>query len=146
MDNLRLKRATVSDSDFAYQVKKLAFGKYVEQVRGWNEAEQRALHQKRFASQEFYVIQWSDIEVGVLAFVRDPDCLTVNQLFILPEYQGRGIGRACMMQIINEAATSHSAVRLRVLKVNSRAMAFFEGLGFERIGESDMHVHMERSP
>ncbi|UCG62250.1 MAG: GNAT family N-acetyltransferase [Candidatus Zixiibacteriota bacterium] len=146
MENLVLRSTKPSDSEFAFQVKKLAFGEYVEQVWGWDENEQRRLHQKRFASQEFCVIQWSGIDVGVLAINREPDNLTVNQLFVLPEYQGKGIGRACMTRIINDAAISGSSVRLRVLKINRRAMVFFERLGFERIGETDTHVHMERSP
>jgi len=144
MESLKLREATPSDSEFAYRVKKLAFGTYVEQIWGWDEEEQQKLHQKRFASQEFYVIQWSGVDVGVLAIDRERDNLTVNQLFVLPEYQGKGIGRACITRIINDAATSHSSFRLRVLKINSRAMTFFERLGFERIGESDTHVQMQK--
>jgi hypothetical protein len=41
MDNLRLKKATANDSEFAYRTKKAAFRKYVEQVWGWDEEEQR---------------------------------------------------------------------------------------------------------
>jgi RimJ/RimL family protein N-acetyltransferase len=35
-------------------------------------------------------------------------------------------------------------VRLRVLKVNPRALAFFERLGFARAGETETHVLLER--
>jgi ribosomal protein S18 acetylase RimI-like enzyme len=116
----------------------------VELVWDWDEEEQRQLHERRFVSQDFQVIQVSGIDVGILAIVREPDCVKVNQLFILPEYQGRGIGTACMMRIIEDAAASELPVRLRVLKVNSRAVAFYQRLGFRSIGESDTHVLMER--
>lgn len=144
MENLELREAKPSDSQFVLQVRKQAFGKYVEQVWGWNEEEQRKLHQKRFASQQFYIIQWSGIDVGIVAVKRERDILTVNQLLILPEYQGKGIGRACMIRIMNDATTTQSSVKLRVLKINSRAQTFFERLGFERIGESDTHIQMQR--
>jgi ribosomal protein S18 acetylase RimI-like enzyme len=144
MDNLRMRKATADDSEFAYQTKKAAFRQYVEKVWGWDEEEQRRLHERRFASQDFQVIQVSGIDVGILAIVRETDGVKVNQMFILPEYQRRGIGAACMMRIIEDTAVSGLPVRLQVLKVNKRALAFFQGLGFSSIGESDTHVFMER--
>jgi ribosomal protein S18 acetylase RimI-like enzyme len=144
MDNLRLRKATANDMEFAYRTKRAAFRLYVEQVWGWDEEEQRQLHERRFASQDFQVIQVSGIDVGILAIVREPDCMKLNQLFILPEYQGRGIGTACMIRIIEDAAAYELPVRLQVLKVNSRAVAFYQRLGFRSIGESDTHVLMEK--
>jgi len=144
MDNLRMRKATADDSEFAYRTKKAAFRKYVEKVWGWDAEEQRQLHERRFASQDFQVIQVSGIDVGILAIVRETDGVKVNQMFILPEYQRRGIGAACMMRIIEKAAASGLPVRLQVLKVNTRALAFFQRLGFSSSGESDTHVFMER--
>ena len=144
MDNLRLRQATVDDSDFAYLTKKAAFREYVEKVWGWDEEEQRRLHQKRFSSQDFRVIQLSGVDVGILAIIRQPDCVKVNQMFILPEYQNKGIGTACMMRIIEDAATLKLPVRLQVLKVNSRAAAFYQRSGFRIVSESDTHVLMEK--
>ncbi len=146
MTNLRLIKATANDSEFAYQTKKAAFREYVEKVWGWDEDEQRQLHERRFASQDFQVIQVSGISVGILAIVRQPDCVKVNQMFIVPEYQSRGIGTACMMRIIEDGAVSKLPVRLQVLKVNNRALAFYQRMGFRNIGESDTHILMERLP
>ena len=144
MNNLRLRKATAEDSEFAYQTKKAAFREYVEKVWGWDEGEQRQLHERRFASQDFRVIQVSGIDVGILAVVRQPDCVKVNQMFIVPEYQSRVIGAACIRRIIEDAAVSKLPVRLQVLKVNSRAVTFYQGLEFRSIGESDTHILMER--
>lgn len=144
MGKCDLRPATAADSEFAHQTKKAAFREYVEKVWGWDEDEQRRLHERRFASQDFQVIQVSGVDVGILAVTRQADCVKVNQMFILPEYQSRGIGAACMRRIIEEAATSNLPVRLQVLKVNARALAFYERLGFKRVSESDTHVMMER--
>jgi ribosomal protein S18 acetylase RimI-like enzyme len=146
MDNLKLRKATTSDSEFAYQTKKAAFRQYIEQVWGWDEAEQRQLHERRFSSQGFSVIQLSGVDVGIIAIDREPDCLKLNQIFILPEYQGRGIGTACTMQVFEDATASQLPVRLQVLKVNSRAITFFQRMGFKSIAESYNHVQMERLP
>ena len=136
--------ADESHREFSYQVKKAAFREYIEKVCGWDEAEQRQLHERRFVSQDFYVIQVSGIDVGILAIVRQPDCVKVNQIFIVPEYQSKGIGSACITRIIDDAAISKLPIRLQVLKVNSRAFAFFQRFSFKSVGESDTHVLMER--
>ena len=146
MNDQKLRKAITDDSEFAYQTRKVAFQEYVEQSSGWNEEEQRQLHKRRFASQDFYVIQTSGIDVGILAMSRQPDCIKLYQMFLLPEYQNRGIGAVCMSRIIKEATTSKLPIRLQVLKVNNRAAVFYQRLGFKRTGESDTHILMERYP
>lgn len=51
MDDLVLTKAKTSDSEFAYNTKKAAFKEYVEKAGGWDEKEQRTLHDTRFVSQ-----------------------------------------------------------------------------------------------
>jgi len=144
MDTLTLRQATPDDSEFAYRVKRAAFKEYVEQVWGWDEAEQQQLHALRFRAQEFRVIHLAGTDVGIIAVVVTPDCLTVNQLFLFPEHQGQGIGHRCMLLVMEEARQLGLPVRLRVLKVNPRALAFYQRLGFVRTGETVTHYLMEK--
>ena len=144
MVEVDMRRATPADSEFAYQARKGAFRAYVEMTTGWDEAEQRQVHGRRFAEHEFRVIQVFGADVGILALGREPNCVKVNQLFILPEYQGRRIGELCMQRVIDDAVGKGLPIRLRVLKVNPRALAFFRRLGFESEGESETHVFMEK--
>jgi len=146
MIDVSLRQATATDSEFAYEVKKAAVGAYVEMVWGWDETKQRELHEKRFAAGDPQVIRAFDADAGILAVAREPDCVRLNQLFILPEWQSRGIGQACMARVIRDAAREGLPVRLRALKVNTRAVAFYSRLGFKTTGESESHVMMERLP
>lgn len=116
MDGLVLRKANQADIEFAYLVKKAAFKEYVEKVWGWDEDEQIKYHERRFRTQEFRIINLDGIDIGVMATVNELDCLTVNQLFILPEYQNIGIGYNCMMMIIEEADNLNLPVRLKVFK------------------------------
>lgn len=143
MHDLKLRKAMPEDSEFAYRVKKLAFKAYVDQVWGWNEDEQRQLHEQRFVSQDFQVIQVSGHDIGIMACVQQPDHVKVNQIFLLPAYQNRGIGTVCMRCILERALASGRAVQLQVLKVNGRAVAFYRRLGFTCIGESETHLVFE---
>lgn len=142
--SVSLRTVTAQDSEFAYRVKKAALSEYVRQVWGWDENEQQRLHERRFASQDFKVIVEAGADVGILALSHEPDCLKVNQLLLLPEFQGKGIGTACMRQVLDDAARRGLPVRLQVLKVNGRAIAFYRRLGFVDTGEDDTHIQMEK--
>ncbi|MFC1735855.1 GNAT family N-acetyltransferase [Candidatus Hydrogenedentota bacterium] len=143
MDNLTLRKAASSDSEFAYFAKKVAFREYAEKVWGWEEDEQRQLHEQRFETQDFRIINLVGTDIGIIALVVESDCVKVNQLFLLPEHQGKGIGRRCMFIIMEEARHLGLPVRLQVMKVNPRAKAFFEQLGFMLIGETVTHDLIE---
>jgi GNAT superfamily N-acetyltransferase len=146
VSGLGLRKAGPADHAFAYRVKQAAFREYVEQAGGWREDEQRRLHDQRFATQEFRVISAAGVDVGILATVVATDCVKVDQLFLLPEHQGRGLGHRCMALVMDEARGLGLPVRLRVLKVNPRAVAFYRRLGFTRTGETDSHDQLEWSP
>jgi len=145
MNDLTLRQASRNDSEFAYRAKRVAFRQYVEKVWGWDEEKQRKLHEERFDAHDFRIINVAGTDVGIMALVVAPDCVQLNQLFLLPEHQGKGIGRECMLLVMQQASRLGLPVRLRVLKVNSRALAFFQQLGFCRTGETETHVLMERA-
>jgi GNAT superfamily N-acetyltransferase len=141
--DLVLRPARPDDREFAFAVRRAAFKDYVERASGWDEAEQRTLHERRFPEQDFRVVSLAGTDVGIIAMVVASDGVHVNQLFLLPEHHGQGIGRRCMLTIMEEARARGVAVRLRVLKVNPRARVFYERLGFVRAGETGTHDLME---
>lgn len=144
MEELSFRKAHTSDSEFVFTVKKAAFREYVEQVWGWDDNYQRELHNRRFAAQDVCIIQFRGTDVGFLSTSSTPDTLKVNQLFILPEYQGKGIGSACLTRIIDNASLEQKSVILQVLKVNTRAIALYQRLGFTIVGEDSIYFQMKK--
>lgn len=145
MHDLTLRKAGPSDSAFAYRVKRAAFKEYVEKVWGWDEDEQRRLHAQRFGKHDFRIVNSDGTDVGIMTVAVATDCVHVHQLFLLPEHQSKGIGGKCMSLILEEARQLGLPVRLSVLKVNPRALAFYQRLGFTRTGETDTHWICEES-
>jgi GrpB-like predicted nucleotidyltransferase (UPF0157 family)/GNAT superfamily N-acetyltransferase len=143
---VRLRKAKVDDNEFAFQTKKAAMKEYIDQSTGWDEKEQRRLHTGRFNTREFKVVQLSSIDVGITSIDREQDCIKVNQIYILPKYQNKGIGASVMKLIATEAAGLNVPVKLQVLKVNIRAKSFYDRLGFRSTGKSDTHFLMEKLP
>lgn len=144
-DNLTIRTAAEDDKEFAYQAKKAAFKEYVELVWGWDEDRQRKLHDQRFAAQDFCVINLDGKDVGIMSVDLKPDSVFVNQIYILPEHQKQGIGRRCMSVVVEEGNKLDLPVRLRVLKVNPRAVTFYERLGFTLTDETDTHFLMQKA-
>lgn len=146
-NQIELREATDSESEVAYAIKKAAFSRYVEKQYGnWDEATQRDYHHERFASQDFKIITVGNDIVGILAAVIDLDCITVKQLMIQPEHQGKGIGEHCMAMMERQARVLGIPVRLHVMKINTRAINFYARVGFLVIGETNAHYQMESAP
>ncbi|MCY3765417.1 MAG: N-acetyltransferase [Gemmatimonadetes bacterium] len=143
MDGLAIRKAVQTDVDFTFAVKEAAFRENVEKVWGWDGADQRELHELRFASQDVHIIQYQGIDVGYFSTSATADRVRINQIFILPEYQRKGLGSACMRLIVSDARAQKKVVRLQVLKINTRAIAFYDRLGFSIVDEDDTHVQME---
>ena len=57
----------------------------------------------------------------------------VNHMAVLPEYQGKGVGRKCMERIEQDSLElGCGAVRLDAYEKNEHAVKFYDQLGYER--------------
>ena len=146
MEEVSLRKARASDSEFIFTVKKAAYREYVEQVWGWDDNYQWERHNKEFASHDFHIIQFNGTDVGILVISHTSDALKINQIYILPEYQGKGIGSACLARIIDDANLEEKSVVLQVLKVNTRGIDLYRRLGFTIVGENSIYFQMEKLP
>jgi len=70
--------------------------------------------------------------------------LTIVEIQIAPEFQGRGIGTEVLRDIIEIGRENRLKVALGVLKVNEKAERLYEKLGFKIIGETNTHFLMEK--
>jgi ribosomal protein S18 acetylase RimI-like enzyme len=138
-----LRPARPEDSEFVFQVKKAALGEYIEKTWGWDEAYQRDFHVRDYQPATTEIICWQGSDVGWLEVDRGSDNIRVTEIYVLPEYQSRGVGSAVIGQIIREATVTQLPVTLEVLKVNPRAQALYEKLGFVVTGETETHNLME---
>lgn len=82
---------------------------------------------------------------GYVSWALDEDDggLWLHNLFVLPEYQSRGIGGWALGRMVAVARESGEVLQLRCLKHNERALAFYDRDGLRRTGESETHVYFE---
>ena len=70
-----------------------------------------------------------------------PGELDVKRIYVLSRWHGKGIGRALMDKAVDYARSDHQErLIVGVYIGNSRAQAFYERWGFEKIGERTFSV------
>ena len=126
----RLEKAAAKDVNFFYEVKKLVLKTYVERIWGWDEGFQLQLHIENYNPANCAIIFRDSKAIGTLEATESQDDIFINSIYLLPPYQGQGIGSAIISGFIDKAAKLHKMVSLEVLKLNVRALALYERFGF----------------
>ncbi len=71
----------------------------------------------------------------------EPGKYKLHKLYILPDQQGKGIGKFLVQHIVADLK-SHGArsLYLNVNRYNSSAKAFYEKVGFKQLKDEDIHI------
>ncbi|CAJ63622.1 MULTISPECIES: GNAT family N-acetyltransferase [Frankia] len=73
-------------------MRRAALRAYVGQTSGWDDAEQRITADREFADLPFAVVEESGRAVGYACVIHQSKYDFVEEIALLPEAQGRGIG------------------------------------------------------
>jgi GNAT superfamily N-acetyltransferase len=145
MSEIHLRPATQEDGPFLYHVVKTTMQEYVAQTWGWDEAWQQTYFWAHFDPTDRQIIVRDGQDIGVLTVEEHADALEIDQIYVLPEHQGQGIGTALIRSVLQRGVELDLPVRLRVLQVNP-ARRLYERLGFVATGETDTRCFMEARP
>ncbi|WP_216824663.1 GNAT family N-acetyltransferase [Paragemmobacter aquarius] len=76
------------------------------------------------------IVSVAGVPAGNLTVESGPDHLRLRKLYLVPDVQGRGLGKLLLGVAQREAAAAGLPLRLSVLRPNRRALAFYlrEGL------------------
>jgi GNAT superfamily N-acetyltransferase len=133
---ISLRRAREQDAEFALQVVEACMRRYAERTYGaWN-----GLSNFDVATDQIIVLGSQDI--GLIAIERRSDHWFLSRMYVLPEFQNRGIGSALLRDFISDAGAAGLPIRLTVLEVNP-ARRFYERHGFVLTHIVPPRQHME---
>jgi ribosomal protein S18 acetylase RimI-like enzyme len=110
----------------------------------WNDDEVRHNIAESIAAGYTQIIELGDAPIGIQAVERAPDHIQLWRIFILPEYQRRGIGSQLIECVLAEARSARLPLRLRVLRVNP-AFKLYERMGFKVVQTTPERYFMEHS-
>jgi N-acetylglutamate synthase-like GNAT family acetyltransferase len=136
-----IRKAQNHDLDSTFQIKTNALSEYLELLWGWNEEAQYEFHQEHFNPNNFQIIEVSNSTIGYLETHQYENFLFLSNLMILKEFQGKGIGKS----ILEDLLKNNRNIELEVLKVNSFAKRFYHRSGFVIIEETEDVYRMKFS-
>lgn len=139
---MNLRPATRNDFERLFDIHRAALQEYIELTWGWDEDWQRAYFHEHFDPSTRHVISYESDVIGFLDLEIRNDCIDLQNIEIDPTYQGRGLGTEIVRRVLVDAKNHSIPVRLQVLKVNPRARALYERLGFVQIGQTGEHTQM----
>jgi ribosomal protein S18 acetylase RimI-like enzyme len=142
---VKLRAATPADAEFLYDLLRTTMRDYVEQTWSWDEDWQRTYFDMHYDPAQNQVVALNGQDIGVIAAERREGGIHLSSIYILPEYQGRGIGTQLINDLLAEAFRQGLPVSLRVLKINP-ARRLYERLGFVVVDEADTHYIMKATP
>jgi ribosomal protein S18 acetylase RimI-like enzyme len=140
---LRVRPASSHDREFLFEVRRAALRAYVEQVSSWDDAEQCAVADKEFGELPYAVVEQDKRPVGYVCVLHQNDGDFIEEIALLPEAQGRGIGTWLLTGILRAAERRGVPVRLSVFSSNP-AQALYARLGFDVVRIEEPRVVMER--
>lgn len=142
MKPYQLIQATTEDADFFYEVKKTVLKEYIEKIWGWNEDFQLQFHKDNYNFLTTSVIHCQGNPAGVVEIKENDSRIFICSLYLLPAYQGRGVGTDLIRNCISKASVAHKNVELEVLKLNEHALRLYQRLGFIITGSDDNKFFM----
>jgi len=115
----------------------------IGRCRGWPACTRRKRDRNFFRERVFAECElWGAFGdagmTGMIAFRKD----WIDQLYVLPEAQGRGIGSA----LLRRAQTSFERLQLWTFQRNRSARRFYEARGFTLVRETDGSGNEEKEP
>ncbi len=88
-----------------------------------------------------WVVLIQDRIVGFAEVFIEDEITNLETIYVLPEYQGMGIGKALLHKAFEfSQGRSIDKMVVKVVGYNKNAIAFYEKMGFNLIGDSGEHV------
>lgn len=141
--DFELQAADESDAEPIYVIYKGLFQSHIEKIWGWDEGWQQENFAKEWEEARTWRIDFQGRLAGYLQIRDDADSMYVLSLGIVPEFQGRRIGRVIMRSLQQEASGRCQPLRLSVFRTNPRALSFYQGLGFRVTEETEAFHRLE---
>jgi GNAT superfamily N-acetyltransferase len=135
-----LRQLELADMDEAARLHRAAFDQALPWLAGLHTPEEDRwfFRERVFASCEVWGAFDGGMMTGMLAFRND----WIDQLYVLPGAQGRGIGTG----LVKVAQNSLDRLQLWTFLRNQRARRFYEARGFVLVRETDGARNEEREP
>lgn len=139
--NISLTKLDLKDAEIIHKMQIKSFTPLLEKYRDYetspaNEPLERIVERINQAFTDYYIIKSDNITVGGIRIVKkDNKHYRVSPIFILPEYQGRGIAQK-VFQRIEQIYCDAKAWELDTILQEKGNCYLYEKIGYVKTGET----------
>jgi ribosomal protein S18 acetylase RimI-like enzyme len=135
VDGIILRQAKADDFDMRVRLSVTAFGV--------DEEDAKAMESKVYRDEntDILMIEVNEITVGKIRVNREDGQAWIYGFSILPEHQGKGIGRKVLLRVVKEQSSAGHSVHLEVETKNDHALGLYESVGFKAVHAQDYYAY-----
>lgn len=130
--SLFLRPAATTEADELAELRVKAMRPSLEAAGRFDPIRAKQRFLSSFSAVDTRVIEQDGQIVGLVVVRQGQDELSLDHLYISPEYQGMGVGSQVLRQVFEEADAQQKPVRVGALK-GSRSNDFFVRHGFQLV-------------
>lgn len=138
--DISLSKASLGDATMIHGMQVVAFMPLLDKYKDYdtspaNEPVERIIDRMNQSFTEYFVIRSSNIPVGVIRIVKKDNLIyRVSPIFILPEYQGKGIAQI-VFGIIEGMYNDARMWELDTIRQEEGNCYLYEKLGYKKTGK-----------
>ncbi|MFK3643390.1 GNAT family N-acetyltransferase [Pseudomonas protegens] len=134
---------SLSDLETLVQMRIAAMRESLERLGRFDPQRARERFAASFAAERCHFILSDGQPAGFIQSQSHGDHLRLQHLYVLPQFQGRGLGAKALEQLLERSANEQLPIHLDALR-GSDSNRFYRRLGFVQVGESEWDIHYVR--
>lgn len=138
---LEFRQATKADLEFLVDLREMTINEHLENS-GLTIDDAMTLEKVKYKYVCAKIVVIDGNDVGLLKVDKSARPWYIEQIQVLPCFQGKGIGEKVIQRLLAEAKSQNTDVSLSVLKCNP-AKKLYERIGFSVIEESEIKFKMK---
>ncbi len=144
-DPLTFSPVTCADFEKLAALRVAAMRESLERVGRFDPERSRARLQRSFYPEHSAFIVADEQRIGFYTFRPAPNGLHLDHFYLLPEWQGRGLGSRVLRKLLTHADAWQVPIYLGALR-ESPANHFYQRHGFVPAEETEWDIHYVRPP
>lgn len=135
-----------SELPAAFELYQQQLQTFIEQAFGWDTPFQQQRFASHYALADLFWLDWQKQRAGLVCLHTTPENYHLHLLLLYPHFQGQGLGQSWLQQLHSQAAGSRRQISLSCFRTNTRALAFYQRLGYQP-SSSDAHfINLSYAP
>jgi len=137
-ENIQFQLVSNSEFEERFTCVKQSLFIHVDSVFGWDDDFQRQRLLNDYHPSWFHWVYRGKERIGLVCFKPYDNAYHIHLLIISPQYQDQSLGKKVMLLIHEKAhQEQRNQVTLSSFRSNTRAIRFYQSLGYQVIDDSD---------